>query len=79
MDENGEILLLHANKNNACPLVLPWFDDFEISTKMLHRGYDTSRFLRLVSPRRLKLATNIFSPLFMSLLWEAAATRLWFQ
>ena len=23
MDENGEILLLHASKNNACPLVLP--------------------------------------------------------
>jgi len=28
MDENGEILLLHASKNNARPLVLPWFDDF---------------------------------------------------
>ena len=28
MDENGEILLLHASKNKARPLVLPWFDDF---------------------------------------------------
>ena len=28
MDENGEILLLHASKNNACPLVLPRLDDF---------------------------------------------------
>ena len=28
MDENGEILLLHASNNNARPLVLPWFDDF---------------------------------------------------
>ena len=24
MDENGEILLLHASKNKARPLVLPW-------------------------------------------------------
>ena len=29
MDENGEILLLHASKNNVRPLVLPWFDDFD--------------------------------------------------
>ena len=28
MDENGEILQLHASKNNARPLVLPWFYDF---------------------------------------------------
>ena len=28
MDENGEILLLHASKNIACPLILPWLDDF---------------------------------------------------
>ena len=31
MDENGEILLLHASKNNARPLVLPWFNDFDPS------------------------------------------------
>ena len=29
MDENGEILQLHASKNNARPLVLPWFYDFD--------------------------------------------------
>ena len=28
MDENGEILLLYASKNNTRPLILPWFDDF---------------------------------------------------
>ena len=30
MDENGEILLLHASKNNTRPLVLPWLYDFDI-------------------------------------------------
>ena len=29
MDENGKILLLHENKNNARPLILPWLDDFK--------------------------------------------------
>ena len=33
MDENGEILLLHASKNNARPLVLPWLDDFAFNSK----------------------------------------------
>ena len=39
MDENGEILLLHASNNNARPLVLPWFDDFEIKLYSLFTVY----------------------------------------
>ena len=37
MDENGEILLLHASKNNARPLVLPWFDDFDEYHNSAHK------------------------------------------
>ena len=42
MDENGEILLLHASKNNAHPLVLPWFDDFELACTSLILCYNSS-------------------------------------
>ena len=46
MDENGEILLLHASKNNARPLVLPWFDDFAVVPTIDGRYVRMSQYLK---------------------------------
>ena len=57
MDENGEILLLHASKNNTRPLVLPWFNDFEF----LQGVYQSNQNIYILSVKSVKMFTTNLS------------------
>ena len=35
---------MHASKNNVRPLVLPWFDDFDMSGQFYPDVYDLTQF-----------------------------------
>ena len=52
MDENGEILLLHASKNNTCPLIL------SCALYTLHTPFP---------PRQFNLRGRIYVPKYLSL------------
>ena len=73
MDENGEILLMHASKNNARPLVLPWFDDFDLNEVCMHR---LEKFYELLAPK-ISNTTRLQSDKIVSIYFRLTRNAAW--